>query len=52
MTPIFGEEKIFGKLEKVACSDTLWVDNYDEIALSHTVKEIQAVLYFTRLENC
>ena len=47
MTPIFGEEKIFGKLERVLSLDTLWVKNFDEIALSHTVKEIQAVLCFT-----
>ena len=26
--------------------DTLWVKNFEEIALSHTVKEIQAILYF------
>ena len=24
------------------CSDTLWVENFDEIALSRTVKEIEA----------
>ena len=50
MTPIFGEEKIFGKLERVVSLDTLWVKNFDEII--HTVKEIQAVLCFTRQENC
>ena len=48
MTPIFGEEKILGKLERVVCLDTQWVKNFDEIALSHTLKEIQAVLCFTR----
>ena len=47
MTPIFGEEKNFGKLERVVCFDTLWVENFDKIALSHTVKAIQAVLCFT-----
>ena len=47
MTPIFGEEKFFGKLERVVCSDTPWVENFDEITLSHMVKEIQAVLCFT-----
>ena len=26
--------------------DTLWVENFDEIALSHTVKEIEAILCF------
>ena len=35
---IFGEEKIFGKLERVVCLDILWVENFDEIALSHTVR--------------
>ena len=30
------------KLPRVHCSDTLWVENFDEIALSHTVKEIEA----------
>ena len=48
MTPIFGEEKILGKLERVVCLDTLWVENLDEIALSYMVKDIQAVLCFTR----
>ena len=40
MAAIFGEGKIFGKLQRVQCSDTLWVENFDEIALSGTVKEI------------
>ena len=48
MTHIFGEEKICGKLARVVCLDTLWVEKFDEITLSHTVKEIQAVLCFTR----
>ena len=47
MTPILGEEKIFGKLETVVSLDILWVENFYEIALSHTIKEIQAVLCFT-----
>ena len=47
-TPNFGEEKIFDKLKKVVCLDTLIIENFDEIALSYTVKEIQAVLCFTR----
>ena len=29
---------------RVHCSDTLWVENFDEIPLSHTVKEIEAIL--------
>ena len=32
----------FLKLPRAHCSDTLWVENFDEIALSHTVKEIEA----------
>ena len=47
MTHIFGEEKIFVNW-RVVCSYTLWVENFDEITLSHTVKDIQAVLCFTR----
>ena len=39
---IFGEGKIFGKLQRVHSLDTLWVENFAEIALSRTVKEIEA----------
>ena len=46
MATIFGEGKIFGKLPRVQSSDTLWVENFDEIALSRTVKEIEANLCF------
>ena len=46
MAAIFGEGKIFGKLPRVQFSDTLWVENFDEIALSGTVKEIEANLCF------
>ena len=42
MAATFGEGKIFGKLQRVHSLDTLWVENFDEIALSHTVKEIEA----------
>ena len=42
MAAIFGEGKILGKLPRPQCSDTLWVENFDEIALSRTVKEIEA----------
>ena len=34
------------KLPRAQCSDTLWVKNFDEIALSGTVKEIEANLCF------
>ena len=43
MAVIFGKGKIFGKLQRV---HSLWVENFDEIALSHTVKEIEANLCF------
>ena len=46
MAAIFGEGKIFLKLPRVQCSDALWVENFDEIALSRTVKEIEANLCF------
>ena len=41
MAAIFGEGKIFGKLPRVHFLNTLWVENFDEIALSGTVKEIE-----------
>ena len=46
MAAIFGESKIFFKLPIVLLSDTLWVENFDKIALSRTVKEIKANLCF------
>ena len=50
MAAIFGEGKIFGKLQRLHCLDTLWVENIDEnideITLSRTVKEIEANLCF------
>ena len=46
MAAIFGEGKIFLKITKSTFLDTLWVENFDEIALSHTVKEIEANLCF------
>ena len=46
MAAIFGEGKIFFKLRRVHSLDTLWVENFDEIALSRTVKEIEANLCF------
>ena len=38
----FLEGKFFLKLQKVHSLDTLWVENFDEIALSPTIKEIEA----------
>ena len=49
MAAIFGEGKIFGKLQRVHSLDTLWVENFAEIALSRTVKEIEANLCFAIL---
>ena len=46
MATIFGEGKFFGKLQRVPWLDTLWVENFDEIALSRTVKEIEVILCF------
>ena len=46
MAAIIGEGKILWKLQRVHSLDTLWVENFDEIALSRTVKEIEANLCF------
>ena len=46
MAAICGEGKIFLKLQRSHSLDTLWVENFDEIALSRTVKEIEANLCF------
>ena len=46
MAAIFGEGKTFGKLQRLHSLDTLRVENFDEIALSRTVKEIEGNLCF------
>ena len=46
MAAIFGEGKLFLKLQRLHSLDTLWVKNFDEIALSGTVKEKEANLCF------
>ena len=46
MAAICGEGKIFCKIGRVHFLDSLWVENFDEIALSRTVKEIEAILCF------
>ena len=46
MAAIFGEGKIFGKLQRLHSLDPLWIENFAEIALSRTVKEIEANLCF------
>ena len=42
----WGGEIFFEKLPRVQYSDIVWVENFDEIALSRTVKEIEANLCF------
>ena len=42
MAAILGEGKFFWKLQRLHSLDILWVENFDEIALSRTVKEIEA----------
>ena len=46
MAAIFGEGKVFWKLQKNTFLRYLWVENFDEIALSRTVKEIEGNLCF------
>ena len=46
MAAIFGEGNFFWKLQGVHSLDILWVENFDEIALSRMVKEIEANLCF------
>ena len=46
MAASFGERKIFLKLPRAHCFDTLWVKNFDKISLSRMVKEIEANLHF------
>ena len=40
------EEENVLKIAKSTLLDTLWVENFDEIALSRTVKDIEANLCF------
>ena len=42
---MWGGENFFENC-RVHFLDTLWVENFDEIALSRTVKEIEAILCF------
>ena len=46
MAAIFEEGKFFGKLQRVHSLDALWVKNFDRIALSRTVKEIEGNLCY------
>ena len=49
MAAIFGKRNFFFKLPRVHFSDTLSVENFDEIALSRMVEEIEANLCFAIL---
>ena len=51
MAAIFGEGKIFLKLQRVHSLDTLWVKNFDEIALSRTVNEIAHLCFAIFAKN-
>ena len=44
--PFLGRGKFFENWKRIHSLDTLWVENFDEIALSRTVKEIEANLCF------
>ena len=46
---MWGGEIFLGKLQRVHSLDTLWVENFDKIALSRTVKEIEANLCFAMI---
>ena len=46
MAAICGEGKFFWKLQRVHFLDIPWIENFDEIALSRTVKEIEAKVCF------
>ena len=49
MAAIFGEGKTFLKIANSTFLGTLWVENFDEIALSRTIKEIEGNLCFAIL---
>ena len=42
----WGGENFFENCQELHFSDTLWVENFDEIAISRTVKQIEANLCF------
>ena len=50
--PFLGRGKFFENLLRVHSLDTLWVENFDEIALSRTVKEKFVFCHFwQKFEN-
>ena len=46
MAAILGRGKFFENCKEYIPEITLWIENFDEIALSRTVKEIEANLCF------
>ena len=44
-------ESDFCKMSPVHSADTLWVQNFVEIALSHTISEMNVLLRFTQKFN-
>ena len=51
MAAIFGEGKIFWKLQRLRSLDTLWVENFDEIALSDMVLGDMSTFAFFSTQN-
>ena len=47
--PFLGRGNFLENCKKLHSLDTLWVENFDEIALSRTVKEIEANLCFANV---
>ena len=47
MAAIFGKRKTFSKWDRLSCKSSSGAKNFDEIALSRTVKEIWAILHFS-----
>ena len=47
--PYVGRGKFFENCQELHFLDTLWVEKFDKIALSRTVKEIEAILCFAIL---
>ena len=52
MAAIFGEGKIFGKLQRLHSLDTLWVENFDEIfGKLQRLHSLDTLLYLARLRR-
>ena len=48
MAAIFGEGKIFGKLQRVHSLDTMWVENFDENrSISHGLGDMSTFAFFS-----